>query len=130
MLLFADDVLLWEEEHEHFKLLTQQGKAYLEEYRLRMNIKKTEYMECGPQTDSTIRVDGQDFTKVTQFKYLSMLICTDGDFLPYAQTQVKAVWMKWHQVTRVLCDCKIPSYLKAKVYKMVIHPLILYGTEC
>lgn len=123
-------VLLSEEEHEHLKLLTQQWKTCLEEKRLQMNIKTTEYMECGSQTDSTIWVDGQDFSEVTQFKYLSMLICADGDSFPYAQTQVKASWMKLLQVCGVLCDCKIPNYHRAKVYKMVGHSGTLYGTEC
>lgn len=37
---------------------------------MRLNIKKMESLECIPQTDATIHVDGQELNETTQFKYL------------------------------------------------------------
>ena len=39
-------------------------------------------------------------------------------------------WMKWKQLTGVLCDKKVPIKLKDKVYKTVIKPTMTYGAEC
>ncbi len=97
---------------------------------MRLNTKKTDYIECGPQTDGTINVSGEDLKKVTRFKYLGSIISSDGDTLPDAGARVNAAWMKWRQVTGVLCDRRMALRLKAKVYKTIIRPVALYGSEC
>uniref|UniRef100_W5NH04 Uncharacterized protein n=1 Tax=Lepisosteus oculatus TaxID=7918 RepID=W5NH04_LEPOC len=96
---------------------------------MKLYIKKMEYLECGDQTDGTIAAGGVQLNKVTQFKYLGSCVnsaCTTLD----AKPRVSAAWMKWRQVTGVLCDKKIPLCLKSKVYRSVVRPVALYGTEC
>ena len=39
-------------------------------------------------------------------------------------------WMKWKQLTGVLCDKKVPIKLTDMVYKTVIKPTMPYGAEC
>lgn len=87
-------------------------------------------MERDPHTDGTISIGGENLKKVDQFKYLGSLTCSDGDSSPDARTHVKAAWMKWHQVTGVLSDRPMPLRLKSNFYKMVVHPVSLYGSEC
>ena len=29
----------------------------------------------------------------------------------------------------ILCDKRVPSYIKVKIYKMVVRPALLHGTE-
>ncbi|XP_063348692.1 uncharacterized protein LOC134640721 [Pelmatolapia mariae] len=91
---------------------------------------KSEYLECGPQTNSTITIDGEPLTKVAQFKYLGSLVTSDCETLPDARLRVNAAWMKWCQVSGVLCYKRMPIYLKAKVYKSIVRPVALYGSEC
>ena len=43
---------------------------------------------------------------------------------------VKLAWMKWKQLTGVLCDKKISINLKDKVHKMVIKPKMTYMEQC
>ncbi|EYC35602.1 hypothetical protein Y032_1016g3399 [Ancylostoma ceylanicum] len=38
--------------------------------------------------------------------------------------------MKWRTATGILCDKKMPIRLKSKVYRTVVRPAALYGTEC
>ena len=45
-------------------------------------------------------------------------------------SRVKLAWMKWKQLTGVLCDKKVPIKLKDKVYKTVIKPTMPHGAEC
>jgi hypothetical protein len=129
-LLYADDVLLAAEERQRLQEQAQEWNDRLAEYGLHLNVKKTEYMECGPQTDGTIQIDNQDLNKVEQFKYLGSLVNSNCDTLLDARARVNAAWMKWRQVTGVLCDRKMPTHLKAKIYKTVVRPVALYGTEC
>uniref|UniRef100_A0A3Q4I4B9 ribonuclease H n=1 Tax=Neolamprologus brichardi TaxID=32507 RepID=A0A3Q4I4B9_NEOBR len=82
-LLYADDMCLSETENcLALQTQTQAWKDRLSENGMRLNIKKTEYLECGPQTNSTITIDGEPLTKVAQFKYLGSLVTTDCDQTP------------------------------------------------
>ena len=39
-------------------------------------------------------------------------------------------WIKWKEVSGVMCDRKMPVELKDKVFKTIIRPAITYGSEC
>lgn len=129
-LLYADDVGLTNETRGGLQQQVQEWKDHLEANGMRLNLKKTEYLECGQLTLGTISVDGHELPKTFQFKYLGSQVSWDGDTLPDARARVNAAWLKWRQVTGVLCDKKMPIRLKSKVYKTVVRPVALYGTEC
>ena len=38
--------------------------------------------------------------------------------------------MKWKEVSRVMCDRKMPVELIDKVFKTIIRPAMTYGSEC
>lgn len=57
----------------------------LKDNGMRLNIQKTEYWVCGPQTDGTISIDSQELKKSTHFKYFGSLACSDGDTFPDAR---------------------------------------------
>jgi hypothetical protein len=38
--------------------------------------------------------------------------------------------MKWRSPPGIMCDRRIPTKLKGKLYKTSIRPAMLYGTEC
>lgn len=129
-LLYADDVFLSKETRQELNVQVQQWNDHLGESGLKLNLDKMEYMEGGAQTNGTITINGKDLKKVEQFKYLGSTLSANGDSLPDTRARVDAAWMKWRQVTGVLCDRRMPTHLKAKVYKTVVHPVPLYGAEC
>ncbi len=129
-LIFADDIFQADKTRCGLERQVQDWSERLDVHGLRLNIKKNEYMECRPQIDGTIRVTGQPLNKVTEFKYLGSLIRSDGDSLPDARARVNTAWLKWRQVTGILCDRQMPIQLKGKIYKTVIRPVALYGSEC
>uniref|UniRef100_A0A671L7T5 ribonuclease H n=1 Tax=Sinocyclocheilus anshuiensis TaxID=1608454 RepID=A0A671L7T5_9TELE len=59
-LLYADDVTLVDIMRIDLEEQAQQWYSWLSDSGLKINIAKTEYLECGPQTNGTIRIDGQD----------------------------------------------------------------------
>ncbi|KAK6739505.1 hypothetical protein RB195_008163 [Necator americanus] len=79
-LLFADDVMLAAESRDDLQKQVQSWKDQLQQYGLRLNTSKTEYMECGPRIeDGSIRVDGTELNKVNCFKYLGSKVTSTGD---------------------------------------------------
>ena len=67
---------------------------------------------------------------VTTFKYLGSIFDSNGGAERNINNRVKLAWMKWKQLTGVLCDKKVPIKLKDRVYKTVIKPSLTYGAEC
>ncbi|KAK6763040.1 hypothetical protein RB195_023658 [Necator americanus] len=129
-LLFADDVMLASESRDDLQKQVQSWMDQLQQYGLRLNTSKTEYMECGPRIeDGSIRVDGTELNKVNCVKYLGSKVTSTGD-IDQSRARVNAAWMKWKMATGVLCDKKFPVRLKSKIYKTVVRPVALYGCEC
>ncbi|XP_023217642.1 uncharacterized protein LOC111620027 [Centruroides sculpturatus] len=42
---------------------------------------------------------------------------------------MNAAWLRWREVTGVLCGKKMLMYLKSKIYRIVVQPIALYGSE-
>ncbi|KAK6760556.1 hypothetical protein RB195_021861 [Necator americanus] len=130
-LLFADDVMLASESRDDLQKQVQSWNDQLQQYGLRLNTSKTEYMECGPKIeDGSIRVDRTELNKVNCFKYLGSKVTSTGDIDQEGRARVNAAWMKWKMATGVLCDKKVPVRLKSKIYRTVVRPVALYGCEC
>ncbi|KAK6755839.1 hypothetical protein RB195_014306 [Necator americanus] len=129
-LLFADDAMLASESRDDLQKQVQSWKDQLQQYGLRLNISKTEYMECGPRIeDGSICVDGTELNKVDCFKYLGSKVTSIGDIDQKVRPRVNVAWMKWKMATGVLCDKKVPVRLKSKIYRTVVRPVALYGCE-
>ncbi|XP_046971133.1 uncharacterized protein LOC124538205, partial [Vanessa cardui] len=62
--------------------------------------------------------------------YLGSLIQGDGEIDRTVKHRINTGWMKWRQVTGTICDPRIPLKLKGKIYKTMIRPAVLYGSEC
>ncbi|EYC37523.1 hypothetical protein Y032_0783g2327 [Ancylostoma ceylanicum] len=70
MLLYADDVVVAASTRKELQQEVQASKDRLERYGMKLNIKKTEYLECGEQTPGTIYNDNEEIPKAIVFKYL------------------------------------------------------------
>ena len=45
------------------------------------------------------------------------------------KNRIKAAWQKWTDLADVLCDAEMLRYLKVKVYKTMIKPVLMYEAE-
>ena len=83
-----------------------------------------------PRNYEEIQLGDDKLNTVTTFKYLGSIFDSNGGAERDINNRVKLAWMKWKQLTGVLCDKKVPIQLKDKVYKTVIKPTMTYGAEC
>ena len=63
------------------------------------------------------------------FKYLGSTLTETGSCQAEVATRVNAAWCKWRELTPVICDKQMSLRLRVKVYKSVVRPVLLYGTE-
>ena len=67
---------------------------------------------------------------MTSFKYLGSLFTSEGGSQADVNNRIRIGWMKWKEVSGVMCDRKMPVALKDKVFKTIISPAMIYGSEC
>ncbi|PAV84612.1 hypothetical protein WR25_22489 [Diploscapter pachys] len=85
-----------------------------------MNTSKTEYLELEPRTPGDIELDGTKLPRANDFKYLGDRISADGESLSAVKGRIDAAWLKWRQCSGVLCDRKMPTKLKSRIYRTVM----------
>ncbi|EYB86954.1 hypothetical protein Y032_0270g843 [Ancylostoma ceylanicum] len=93
-LLYADDVMLPSEQKEDFERQTQAWGERLARFRLRLNVKKTEYMTTNLDVLFTIQSDGNDRRRTDYFKYLGSTLLADGNLAHEVVARVNAAWLK------------------------------------
>uniref|UniRef100_A0A914XRS1 Reverse transcriptase domain-containing protein n=1 Tax=Plectus sambesii TaxID=2011161 RepID=A0A914XRS1_9BILA len=130
ILLYADDVFMASDDREELQRQVQAWKDRLAHFGLRLNVQKTEYLTTNQIATTTIAVDGISLPKATAFKYLGSTITADGSIDADAKNRVNCAWLKWRASTGVLCDKRMPERLKSKIYRTVVRPVALYGSEC
>ncbi|KAJ8724185.1 hypothetical protein PYW07_008165 [Mythimna separata] len=66
----------------------------------------------------------------SDFRYLGSLVQGNGEVDWDIKHRINGGWMKWRPVKGTTCDPRMLLKLKGKIYKYVIRPVILYGSEC
>ncbi|XP_063362869.1 uncharacterized protein LOC134651698 [Cydia amplana] len=132
-LLYADDIVLISETSHELQEMLEEWRVALESAGLRISRHKTEYMHCnfsGSQNLHAIPLDGTPLNQVNSFKYLGSVISCDGSIDADVSHRINTGWMKWKDLTGVLCDKRMPVTIKGKVYKAAVRPAMVYGAEC
>ena len=64
-----------------------------------------------------------------EFKYLGSMLTEVGTSDREVRERVESGWRNWKKMTGVLCDKKIPTRVKGKLYSTVVPPAVLYEME-
>ena len=130
-IMYADDIVLCAERREELEEKLERWRVALEDSGLRISRSKTEYMCNTIEEDrrESIRLDGEEITRVKKFKYLGAIIDEEGESEKDVKHRIQAGWNNWRAASGVLCDRKVPIKLKGKFHKTVVRPAMLYGTE-
>jgi hypothetical protein len=112
-----------------FKILIDANK----EAGLERNIEKTKYMllschqNAGQNRD--IKIANRSFENVLQFKYLGTTVTNHNLIQEEIKRRLSEGNACYHSVQNLLSSCLFSKNLKMRIYKTIILPVILYGSE-
>ena len=91
---------------------------------------KTEYLPSPTNdTGTTVKLVDGELLIVTSFKYLGTLFTSEGGSQADVNNRIRIGWMKWKEVSGVMCDRTMPVELRDKVFKTIMRPAMTYGSE-
>ena len=131
-MMFADDIVICSERKEQVEEKLESWRYALERRGMKVNRRKTEYMcvnERQHTGSSTVKMQGEEVTKVDDFKYLGSTVQSNGECGREVKKRVQAGWNGWRRMPGVICDRRVPARVKEKVYKAAVRPAMLYGLE-
>ena len=73
--------------------------------------------------------NGRLLRQTETFKYLGSAMNANGGSEQDVKNKIKVAWQKWTDLAGVLCDEKMQKYLKVRVYKTMIRPVLMYKAE-
>jgi len=76
-------------------------------------------------TDKT----GKALKQVDNFRYLGSVIHAQGGSEEDIKARIAAAWKKWKELSGVLCNRRMPTGVKGKVYRTTVRPVLIYGSE-
>ncbi|VDO66148.1 unnamed protein product [Heligmosomoides polygyrus] len=129
-ILYADDIALVAENQEELEEKVQLWQRALADNGLRLNVKKTKFI-CSEQcAGSILDCQGETIEKVEEFRYLGSDLSEEGSVDQAVRGHMDAAWLKWRESTGILCYRRCSRTLKGKLYRTVVRPALLYGSEC
>jgi hypothetical protein len=100
---------------------------------LEINAKKTKYMfisrHLNSGQDQNIRVANESFENVEKFVYFLTTVTNQNDILNEISSRLNSINTCSYSVQNLLSSRLISKYLKIKIYKIVILPVVLCGCE-
>ena len=103
--------------------------CYPQNRGLRISRSKTEYLVPSHQR-GVVKLEGEPLPSVNSFKYLGSVIAGSGGCGKDVDGRIKVAWSRWRDLSGVIYDKKVPMKLKSKMYKTVVRPAMIYGSEC
>ena len=128
-MFFADDLALAATNRTELERVLELWRQALEGAGLKISREKTETLRMNTTDAEPIQLESTTLPDVTQFKYLGSRIYADGDTSKEIQSRIGQAMQKWRSLTGVFCDNKIPQRLKGKLYRTVVRPVLMYGSE-
>ena len=128
-MMFADDVVLCATDKDSLEDDLEIWREALEKRGMKISRTKTEYMCLNGKARGSVNMQTAQLPEVTEFKYLGSTIQKDGGTEAEVNRRVQSGWNNWKKMSGVLCDKKMPSKVKGKIYKMVVQPAMLYAME-
>ena len=132
-MVFADDLVLCAMTREEVEEDLETRRVVFERHGLKISRTKTEYLLSPTNdTETTVKIVDAELPTVTSFKYLGSIFTSEGGSQADVNNRIRIGWIKWKEVSGVMCDRKMPVELKDKVFKTIIRPAMtcIYGIEC
>ena len=129
-MLFAGDIVICEKTKEEVEQRLESWRYALERRGMKVSRSKTEYLcKNGGNDDETVKMDDTKVPRVKEFKYLGSTVQESGSCERKVKKRVQAGWNGWRKASGVICDKRLPTRVKGKVYSSVVRPAMVYGLE-
>lgn len=140
-LAYADDVTLLARTKAELKMLVKNMEAAAKEIGLCINSQKSKYMEMGgfenrgrPQQNENLKVSLTQeselvFEKVSSVTFLGVLITDNGDNSKEISARIAKGDKCVGSLKEVLKSKEVSRSAKARIYKTVVRPTVMYGSE-
>ena len=129
-MLFADDIVICEETKEKLERRLECWRYALERRGMKVSRSKTKYL-CvnGGNDNETVKMEGIKVPRVKEFKYLGSTVRESCDCEREVKRRVQAGWNGWRKVLDIICDRRLRTGVKRKVFSLVVTPAMVYGLE-
>ena len=133
-MLYADDIVLCGTRSDVVEKKLEEWRRAMEDRGLKINRKKTVYLRFNVDRDlddgnSDVNIQGENLERVNTFKYLGATLAENGDLDAEMTHRIQSGWKNWKRISGILCDRRISLRVKGKVYKTVVRPAMMYGSE-
>ncbi|EYB90344.1 hypothetical protein Y032_0221g2564 [Ancylostoma ceylanicum] len=119
-----------EDSRAELQLKIRKWQLALADAGLKLNTKKTEVMSSTEEDYQVFDVSGTAFPQAKEFQYLGSYLSADGTVDAAVRGRIKCAWLKWRESTGILCDRTCSRALKGKIYRRVVRPTLMHGSEC
>ena len=130
-MLYVDDLVICADDEKSLQENVWKLQRCVERRGLRVSTARTESMGSSKERENINVLDrhNNQLKQTEAFKYLGFAPTEIGSCQSEVVTRVKAAWCKWRELIPVICNKQISARLKAKIYKSMVRPMLLYDAE-
>ena len=129
-MLFAIDIAICKETKKEVEQRLESWRYAFERRGMRVSRSKAEYLFInGGNDNETVKMEDTKVPRVKKFKYLGSRMKEIGSCERDVKKIVQAGWNGWRRVLGVICDKRLPSKKKGKMYSSVVRPAMVYRLE-
>jgi len=133
LLVYADDVNLLGGSIHTIKKNAEALVVASKEIRLEVNADKVKYMVMSRDQKAgrshSIKINNCSFESMEEFIYLGTNLTNKNSIQIEIKSRVKSVNACYHSVQNLLSSSLLSKNLKIKIYRTLILPVVLYGSE-
>jgi sorting nexin-29 len=133
LLAYADDVNLLGDNIDTIEKNTKTLIDASKEVGLEINVEKTEYLllsrHKNARQNRDMKIANKSFENVSQFRYLRTTVTTQNLIQEEIKWRLNSANACYHSVQNHLSSRLLSKYLKIRIYRNIILPVVLYACE-
>ena len=126
---FADDIALLSSTKNHIQTKTDRLVKHSARIGLKANQNKCKVIRMNGNNTEKVNINGDPVEDVTQFEYLGAFISTDGGGTKDLGNRIGKARATFNRLKNIWQASNIRMKTKLKLYKTLVIPVLMYGSE-